>query len=166
MKSDLLSNLGFDPAYIIIGICVLNLILFILLVVSLGKQKRLRRKLEKFMKGKDAESLEDILKERFIELDKLKLINMKHRKEIDDINNKLTTTFQKFGVVNYDAFKGMGRKMSFAFALLDQNNDGFIINAIHSNEGGYIYMKDIKKGSCKIDLSNEEQKALKNAMDS
>ena len=58
----------------------------------------------------------------------------------------------------------MGGKLSFSIALLDENNNGFILNSVHSAEGCYTYTKEIKNGNCKISLGEEEEKALKIAM--
>ncbi len=41
----------------------------------------------------------------------------------------------------------MGGKLSFSLALLSQTNDGFIINAMHSREGCYTYIKEIIDGN-------------------
>ena len=44
------------------------------------------------------------------------------------------------------------------------NNNGFIINSVHSSEGCYSYTKEIKLGQCAIDLGAEEAEALSIAM--
>ena len=54
----------------------------------------------------------------------------------------------------------MGGNLSFSLVLLDENDNGFILNTIHSSEGCYSYTKDIANGSCDISLSPEEQKAI------
>ena len=58
----------------------------------------------------------------------------------------------------------MGGKLSFSVALLDDNNDGFIINAMHSREGCYTYIKEIVKGESYIILGDEEKQALEIAL--
>jgi hypothetical protein len=68
------------------------------------------------------------------------------------------------GVIKYDAFNQMGGQLSFSLALLDENNNGFIINSVHSTEGCYSYTKEIKAGECDISLGDEEKKALEMAM--
>ena len=60
----------------------------------------------------------------------------------------------------------MGGKLSFSLALLDQKNDGFIINAMHSREGCYTYIKEILNGNSIIVLAEEEKEALNLAMES
>ena len=68
-------------------------------------------------------------------------------------------------LVKYDAFLEMGGSLSFALVLLTEKNDGFIINVMHSSrEGCYIYAKHVTNGKCDIELSEEETKALQEAM--
>ena len=58
----------------------------------------------------------------------------------------------------------MGGKLSFALAMLDKKNSGFILNAIHSRDNCFLYIKEIVKGESYVMLSEEEVKALKAAM--
>ena len=76
----------------------------------------------------------------------------------------MKSTFQKVGLVKYDAFQEMGGKLSFSLALLNETNDGFIINAMHSREGCYTYIKEIIDGNSVITLADEEKEALDMAM--
>ena len=72
----------------------------------------------------------------------------------------MESAYQKMGLVKYDAFNQMGGQLSFCLAMLDENNNGFILNSVHSTEGCYSYTKEIKKGECAIDLGKEETEAL------
>ena len=58
----------------------------------------------------------------------------------------------------------MGGKLSFALAMLDNNNNGWIINAMHSREGCYTYVKEIVKGESYVELAEEEAEALDRAI--
>ena len=58
----------------------------------------------------------------------------------------------------------MGGKLSFALAMLDKDNNGFVLNAIHSREGCYTYIKEIVKGESYIVLGEEEKEALRQAV--
>ena len=66
--------------------------------------------------------------------------------------------------MKYDAFNEMGGKLSFALVLLDKENNGFVMNAMHSREGCYTYIKEIINGESFIALGNEEQEALDKAL--
>ena len=76
------------------------------------------------------------------------------------VTNQMKITFQKVGLVKYDAFQEMGGKLSFSLCLLNEKEDGFLINAMHSREGCYTYIKEIIAGNCVIILSEEEKEAL------
>ncbi len=167
MTSNLLNSIGLgnlDIAYLFIGLIALILVLFILCIVALTKQSKLKKRYEAFMLGKDAKSMEKEITNLFSDMNYLKDAVDKNAKEIRHIYKRLETTYQKLGIVKYDAFKQMGGRLSFSLALLDENNDGFILNSVHSSDGCYSYTKEIKDGSCQITLGEEEQQALDIAM--
>ena len=85
-------------------------------------------------------------------------------KDINNLYKKHESAFQKMGLVKYDAFHQMGGQLSFSLCLLDDNNNGFIINSVHSTEGCYSYTKEIKAGESAIDLGVEESEALSIAL--
>ena len=58
----------------------------------------------------------------------------------------------------------MGGQLSFSLVLLNENNNGFILNSVHSTEGCYSYTKEITNGECNITLAEEERQALDIAM--
>jgi hypothetical protein len=117
------------------------------------------------MSGKSAKSLEDTLVKRLNQVDKLLEANDANEKNIKTLSSKMKSTFQKAGLVKYDAFHEMGGKLSFSLALLNEANDGFVMNAVHSREGCYTYIKEIVDGNSIIVLAEEEQEALNMAME-
>lgn len=168
MKSDLLglyvSVDDFLLTFAIMGVVLL--LAFILLIVNMAKTKKLRKKYESFMIGKNGESLEDTLVKRIQQVEGLLVSVDENKEHIQQIFDTLKDTFQKVGMVKYDAFDEMGGKLSFSLALLNQKNDGFIINAMHSREGCYTYIKEIVDGNSIIVLAEEEKNALELAMGS
>ena len=88
-----------------------------------------------------------------------------HNKDaIRVINKNLRAAYQKFGVVKYNAFKGMGGNLSFAFAMLDYTNTGYILNSVHSREGCFVYVKVVDRGQTEVLLGTEEKEALEQAL--
>ena len=158
--------LGFDSDYIIIGLVIMVLIMFIIMIVSLVQISNLKKRYKIFMSGKNARNLEKTLIERLEQVDELLDANAANEKNIKIIFDKMKFTFQKVGLIKYDAFHEMGGKLSFSLALLNEKNDGFVINAVHSREGCYTYIKEIIAGNSIIVLSPEETEALNMAKDS
>ena len=152
---------GFDLGYLLIGMTVtilLLLIFLILLIVQIRKTSKLKKRLDKFLTGKDGTSLEQDIAGLY------EANTEKNKKDIRTLYKNMESAYQKMGLVKYDAFNQMGGQLSFSLALLDENNNGFIINSVHSSEGCYSYTKEIKLGQCAIDLGAEEAEALSIAM--
>ena len=141
------------------------MILFILTIVNIVQMKKLKKNYRIFMSGKDAKTLEDTLNQRVNQVDSLLESNEENDSNIKVLSKNMQRTYQKMGLIKYDAFHEMGGKLSFSLAMLDMRNNGFIINAMHTREGCYTYIKEIIDGNSVIVLSEEEQEALKRAMD-
>ena len=156
--------LGFDSDYIIIGLAVFVLILIILMIVNVVQMSKLKKKYKIFMSGKNAKNLEETLIRRLDQVDDLIIANSANEKNIRTLYKNMQKTYQKMGLVKYDAFHEMGGKLSFSLAMLDEKNNGYIINAMHSREGCYTYIKEIIDGNSVIVLAEEEQEALNQAM--
>ncbi|MCM1125597.1 MAG: DUF4446 family protein [Lachnospiraceae bacterium] len=146
-----------------IVICAMLAIILILLIISIVNVcsiHKMTKIYKKFMQGKSAKSLEHEIVGLFEDNKFLKTAIEKNKKDIRTLFKNFESAFQKFGVVKYDAFNQMGGQLSFCIALLDENNNGFILNSVHSAEGCYSYTKEIKNGESGISLGNEEKKAL------
>ncbi|GFI65359.1 hypothetical protein IMSAG185_00958 [Lachnospiraceae bacterium] len=170
MNSTLLNQMGLgwlDPGYLFIAtavLLILILIIIILLGVQISKAGKLKKRLDKFLTGKDGMSLEQDIAGLCEDNKLLKNMADKNKKDIRNLYKRLESSYQKLGIVKYDAFNQMGGQLSFSLALLDENNNGFIINSVHSTEGCYSYTKEIKNGVCSISLGEEEAEALAMAM--
>ena len=164
MESKILSTLGIDPGIIFIVMLILIIVLFVLYFRVSMNYNRLKNSYNTFMKGKDGKTLENSLKEKFDEVETVLRVTKQNRQDIKDMSRILKRNFHKFGIVKYDAFNEMGGKLSFAIAMLDGNNSGWIINAMHSREGCYTYIKEIIKGESYIELAEEEAEALDKAI--
>lgn len=160
-------DIDFVVDYLIIGmtaVIVVLLITLILLIVQIRKTSKLKKRLDKFLLGKDGTSLENDIVALFEDNKFLKASTEKNKKDIRILYKNMESAFQKMGLVKYDAFNQMGGQLSFCLALLDESNNGFIINSVHSTEGCYSYTKEIKMGESSIPLGKEEEEALAMAM--
>ena len=149
---------------------VIILILIVLVIALLGvmfnlnlRMNRLQKRYRLFMKGADGQSVEKAVAGRLIELGKLQHGQEQTHRDIDTLQHQYDRMLCKYGIVKYDAFEDVGGKMSFALAMLDQDNTGFVLNAIHSRDNCFLYLKDVVKGTSYIMLSDEEIEALRRA---
>lgn len=166
MNSAFLNQIGlgsFDLGYLAAGVVVLAvfvLILLILLIVQINKANKLKKRLDQFLLGKEGNSLEEDIAELYEDNKYLKNSSEKNREDIRTLFKRMESVFQKMGLVRYDAFNQMGGQLSYSLVLLDENDNGFIINSVHSTEGCYSYSKEIRSGDNNISLSKEEEEAL------
>lgn len=143
---------------------VLVLIMFIMCIVMLKKCSNMKRRYESFMSDSEGKSLEEAFQRKFENMDyineKLKELDVR----LNGIDTDLLKSYQKIGIVKYDAFKEIGGTLSFVLTLLTKQNDGFILNSMHSNsEGCYTYIKEVKAGEVFVALSEEESQSLEMA---
>ncbi|MCI8402069.1 MAG: DUF4446 family protein [Lachnospiraceae bacterium] len=163
MENSILNRLAFDPAILIFVLAGLVLVLLVVVIVCIVKMKALFRKYDLFMRGKDAESMEESFLKVYEDVETLKQEDKANKDMMKAINITLNRSYQKTSVLRYDAFPGMGGQFSFVMTLLDRNDSGVLLNCIHSRESCYLYIKEIIQGESALALSKEETKSLEEA---
>ena len=162
--STIFENIGIDPGIIIIILLIIVIVLIGSMISYSLRLSRLERKYKMFMKGSDAQSLEKTFMRKFAQIDRLYEAKENHEQTIKSIVKNFRVIFSKYGVEKYDAFDDVGGKLSFALALLDKENTGLILNAVHSRDNCFLYLKEIVKGESYVMLSQEEVEALRKAV--
>jgi len=155
---------GLSNTTLLMILLVLVIIYTVLMIYWLIRSNRVFQRYDAFMRGKDAASLENLLAELLFKVENLQNQDMANKDVLRILNRNQVNTYQKTGLTKYNAFEGMGGNASFALALLDLNNNGFVMNVIHSRSSCYTYIKEIKSGSCEVTLGAEEKSALMQAM--
>ena len=164
---EVFNSIGLDIGYVLLGSIGVILFIGILCIVLMCKVHSLKKKYRSFMLGSTMESMEDEITKRFQEISNLQKETKEVKNRVARIEDTLKVVYQKVGIVKYDAFSEMGGKLSFVLALLTEENDGFLLNSMHSSrEGCYTYIKEIIKGESFVILSEEEKLALKQAIES
>ena len=150
--------------FVMFGIMILLLVGFIII---LAKFSKLNKKYKNFMKKLgDGKNLEEDLETYMYRVEKVEKQNMDIFNQIKNLEKDLTKCIQKIGIVRYNAFKDTGSDLSFALALLDENNDGVVLNGIYSREMSNIYAKPVEQGRSAYTLSEEEAQAIEKAINS
>lgn len=85
-------------------------------------------------------------------------------KEFEDFKEKSKKDFQKIGLVRFNPFQEIGSDQSFSIAMLDENNNGFIITSHYGREANRVYAKPVNNGQSKYQLSKEEKEAINKAI--
>ena len=150
---------------VLIIFAILLMVLFIgfliLLIRTANLNKRYREFMLKLGKGKN---IEEDLENYIYRVEKVEKQNSDLQLVCKEISNQMSGCIQKIGIVRYNAFKDTGSDLSFALALLDENNTGVVMNGIYSREMSNIYAKPVENGSSKYTLSSEEKEAIDKAI--
>lgn len=148
----------------ITGFCALIFILYLINCVRLGK---LRKDYKEFMKkiGNGA-NIEEILGKHVEKINKAVSKNEELEKFCNNLDADIKHCIQKVGIYRYNAYKDTGSDLSFTLALMDENNDGVVLNGIYSREMSNIYAKPLVKGKSEYKITEEENEAIKRALNS
>ncbi len=69
-------------------------------------------------------------------------------------------------LVRYDAYGEMSGRQSTSLAFLDANRSGIVLSSIHHRDTARLYAKQVREGASEIELSPEENEAIRLAMSS
>lgn len=154
-----------DTFLIIILVCLI--VLFFLYIANSIRLYKLRKSYKSFMKKLgDGNDVCKIISDYMETIDNVKGQNDEILRYLDKIEKEKENCLQKVGLVRYNAFKDTGSDLSFALAILDDNNNGIVLNGIYSREMSNIYAKSIQDGKSNNKLSDEEIEAIKIAINS
>lgn len=150
----------------------MNVIIILICVVSTGvsgfalfKIYELNRKYGEFLGGTEAKKIEDLLKKYSKDVDKSLMQIDELAGFVAKLHKSQQLALSKVSLVRFNPFGDTGGDQSFCIAILDHTNSGIIISAVHARSGTRVYSKDIAEGKSHHHLSEEEQKALKDAID-
>lgn len=148
---------------IVLSVSIITFILFIIIIIQGIKLKKLRKKYQSFMNGAEGINFEELLEIHTKRLNDAQVEITGIQQHIQTMYTQLKGCVQKVGMVRYSAFEDIGSDLSFALALLDEKDNGIIINGIFARNNSYIYGKPIQSGQSTYKLSEEEMEALQRA---
>jgi len=150
----------------LLGLSILTILLLIGFIVMIIKFSSINKKYKAFMKKVgNGNNIEKDLENYMYRVERVEKQNAENLKYINTLQQDVAKCIQKVGVIRYSAFKDTGSDLSFALALLDENNDGVVLNGIYSREMSNIYAKPVNNGQSSYTVSEEEQEAIKRAME-
>jgi hypothetical protein len=148
------------PAIVLV---VAGLCLLLMVMVQSFQVSRLSQRINQITGGVEGGDLEEILSHH------LETVHQVAR-DLDELTARMAIVesasrhhFAKQGMVRFNPFPDTGGNQSFALAMLDESDDGFIVSSLHSRTGTRIYAKAVTGGKADTSLSAEEQDAIDEA---
>ena len=153
-----------NPVYFIVGFGVLLTITYAIMINLWLDLSYMKKKYKKMMAGVDGGNLERLINGHVEEVNMVVNEQKELRREINRIDETLAKAITKLAVVRFDAFDNMANDLSYCVAMLDSNNNGIVISGIFGREDARTYVKPIVDGVSSYKLTQEEEKALREAM--
>ena len=153
--------------FFLLGWVIITIILVLLVITMMAKLSSLNKKYKKFLeKLGNGNNIEEDLETYMYRVEKVEKQNAEIANYVKTLDEDLTRCIQKVGIVRYNAFKDTGSDLSFTLALLDEHNNGVVLNGIYSREMSNIYAKPVKNGESSYTMSEEEKMAVQKAINS
>lgn len=155
----------FDETIIFFGIAALLVILFIVnLILGISNNS----KINTIMDYSDDGDIVTALKDYYDKVEDLaKIVNKSTDtvllNRLANVENEAGISIKKIGIVNFDAFDDVRGNLSFALAMLDNNNDGVMLTSLFGHNSCNTYVREIRNGETSVKLLTEEKEALSKA---
>lgn len=138
-----------------------NVLLTAIVLLFIFRIKNLEDKYYSFIAKFDGNrSIEEVMNSYMKMVKNVNEDNKIIKANILNVERQLNMCVQNIGMVRYNAFDDVGSELSFAIAILDNENNGFVINSIYGRSSSNVYAKTIENGTSKYTLSDEEIKAV------
>jgi hypothetical protein len=157
------THLGAIGLVIFVG-CVVLLLMILMLFIQSRRIALLSDRLDYLTQGADGESLEAVLNSHLETVVRVAhdMDEMQARTAVLEGSARLH--FSRLGLVRFNPFQDTGGDQSFALAMLDANNDGFVVSSLHSRTGTRLYAKAVFGGEAESLLGAEEAQAVEIAV--
>ena len=153
--------------YFMLGMFIVMILLFFITIFVAVKYSKLEKNYKKFIeKLGNGNTIQEDLETFMYRVDKVEKNNAEIAGFCENLNKEIETFIQKIVIIRYNAFKDTGSDLSFALAMLDDKNNGVVLNGIYSREMSNIYAKPVENGKSSYTLSEEEKSAIDKAVNS
>ena len=84
---------------------------------------------------------------------------------LSEAEQRLDGVLTHRGLVRYDAYNELSGHQSLSIALLDAKRSGIVVTSIHHRDSARMYAKLVTAGAAELELSPEEEEALRIALE-
>lgn len=162
----LLASLAQHSGQILLVLASLLLVVILMVTHLMRRQKRVEVRWRELLAGPTGLDLEGLLNEHLSARRQLEAQVAALKKRVEGLEEELGVSKRHVGVVRYDAFEDVSGQQSFALALYDDQGNGAVISSIVGRAECRVYCKPLLSGRSERNLSQEEQRAIREALTS
>lgn len=151
--------MNFSNTTLLCALCIKSLLLIIFIVISVINSVKLKKICRNSKNGNLADTVENYYNKIKAMSDDIQSMSQRFAR----YEEQLLICYKRSAVVHYNAFGDISGNLSFSMAVLDDNLDGFIITSLYGHDSSSIYMRDVSRGKCTVNISEEEKYVLQKA---
>jgi hypothetical protein len=148
------------------AVALLALLLAIILLVKLRRMRRAQKAVLGTSGQRDLVTQAENIEIGFAQLQGLveeTFRRVEDRLEGDE--RRIERGISRTAVIRYDAYGEMSGRQSSSMALLDEAGTGVVLSSILHRDQARLYVKGVRDGRSELELSPEEDEAIRTAMD-
>lgn len=147
-------------------LCLLVIVLAVAAILQSGKIRRMNSRWRDLLEGAKGENLERLLYDHLRERMQIQAQIEAIENRVQVLEDKMAGAKRHLGLVKYDAFEDVGGNQSFALALYDDKGDGALVTSLVGRSDCRVYCKPLLGGKSERSISQEEQRAIQEAVQS
>lgn len=157
-------NQGNNLPVTIVTLASLLALLLVGWLISAVRLGQINRRLSSLLQGGDGSSLEASLSSHIVTVGQTTRRIEAVEQSVGVLQAQIPHCIQRVGLTRYDAFEDVGGEQSFSVSLVDAKGDGVVLTGVYNRVDMRVYAKAIRDGKASHNLSDEENKALREAV--
>lgn len=142
---------------------ILIVVLLIISISGLSIAIKASRKMKKILKDAAGNDITEAIVNYYQKCSDIMNNYNEAESRLQEIEREVGSCIKKVGAIRYNAFEDSSAKLSFAAAVLDDTDSGFVINGVYSRGQTATYLKPVVNAKSIYELSEEEEEAIKTA---
>ncbi|MGN1059609.1 MAG: DUF4446 family protein [Clostridia bacterium] len=143
--------------------CIFCLAGFLFAFIAFILSVRVSRKSKRILKDGAGQDITDAIVNYYKKCTDIMNDYKEAEERLKKLEKESRCCVKKVGAIRYNAFGGNNSNLSFAAAVLDESNTGFVLNGVYSRQQTTTYLKPIQNGNSHFELSDEEEEAIRTA---
>jgi Protein of unknown function (DUF4446) len=147
------------------GVALVALLLCLILLFKLRKVRAAQKLVLGTSGARDLVMHAEGIEIAFVELRELVESTFERvQRRLEQDEARIARGISRTAVVRYDAYNEMSGRQSSSMALLDEHGSGVVLSSILHRDQARLYVKGIREGNPELELSPEEDEAVKTAL--
>jgi signal transduction histidine kinase len=149
---------------LLLAVLAFNVLLLLFCITQSVRINRMRKSINRLLTGTSGANLEEGMHRLLDQVDEVKKLQNDQQFTLNRLSQRIGAQCGRVAIIRYNAFGDLGSDLSFSLAILDDAQNGVVITSIYGREESRVYAKPLTAGTSPYHMSEEEQAAIRKAM--